>query len=115
MPATVAAVAAAAPEKNTATSGRMSEVPQGTQPRPMAAATEAKPLSPTCLVTDCSLRLFFLAVKMTTVIDSPWRSDTTRSNAPFSELKPCLNISMNMVPRRETLSNIGSRDIISGP
>ena len=66
-----AAVAAAAPEKNRVTIGKISDVPQGTQPSPIVAAIDAIPLSPTCRDTVFSLSRLFFAVKITAAIDIP--------------------------------------------
>ena len=71
MLAIFAAVAAAAPEKNRVIIGKISDVPQGTQPSPIVAAIDAIPLNPTCRDTVFSLSRLFFAVKITAAIDIP--------------------------------------------
>ena len=115
MPATLAAVAAAAPEKNRVTIGKINEVPHGTQPRPIAAAIEAILLTLSWRATSCSLRLLRRAVNITTESDNPCRIETINSSAPFGVVKPCLNSSISMLPVIANLSTIGNRDKNNGP
>ena len=111
-----AAVVAAAPEKNKVTIGKISDVPQGTQPSPSAAATAVIPLVAVWRDANClSFARLCLASNTMAAMATPCKSEIRIMRKPALVVNASRANAAISWPISASLSTIGSEDRKSGP